>query len=254
VGAQIYVEYDDTGTLEARCDVHRFTDAIATAWETLFSQAFSMSFSLDRAYKISIRFTGSKFVFDIVDLVTSVEEFMEYPVTTPVYDAYNEYRSFQSMVFGNGSNGYMAVDFDDVYLDADRDGDGLPNCNDNCPDASNVDQLDTDTDGFGDVCDNCPDDLDKTKPGACGCGVADTDSDNDQIPDCQDPFPNDRTEKGDINHDLHIDLADVILALQVLSGIEPNSAVYKEADVNGDGKIGLAEASYVLEVASGLRP
>ncbi|MEO0814661.1 MAG: hypothetical protein AAFY60_17500, partial [Myxococcota bacterium] len=41
------------------------------------------------------------------------------------------------------------------------------------------------------VTDLCPGDPDKTAPGACGCGVADTDSDEDQTPDCLDACPND---------------------------------------------------------------
>ncbi len=32
--------------------------------------------------------------------------------------------------------------------------------------------------------DLCPDDPDKTEPGSCGCGIPDTDSDGDDIPDC----------------------------------------------------------------------
>ena len=39
--------------------------------------------------------------------------------------------------------------------------------------------------------DYCPDDLDKTVPGICGCGVADTDTDGDNTPDCQDNCPDD---------------------------------------------------------------
>lgn len=37
----------------------------------------------------------------------------------------------------------------------DTDGDGKPDCVDNCPINPNPDQLDTDEDGVGDVCDNC---------------------------------------------------------------------------------------------------
>jgi hypothetical protein len=39
--------------------------------------------------------------------------------------------------------------------------------------------------------DQCPDDPDKTEPGVCGCGVADTDSDGDSTPDCNDGCSND---------------------------------------------------------------
>ncbi|MBI4066215.1 SBBP repeat-containing protein, partial [Candidatus Gottesmanbacteria bacterium] len=37
--------------------------------------------------------------------------------------------------------------------------------------------------------DACPDDPDKTEPGQCGCGVADTDSDGDGTADCNDLCP-----------------------------------------------------------------
>ncbi len=39
--------------------------------------------------------------------------------------------------------------------------------------------------------DNCPNDPNKTNPGACGCGVPDTDSDHDGVPDCIDYCPSD---------------------------------------------------------------
>ncbi len=39
----------------------------------------------------------------------------------------------------------------------DRDGDGILNAEDNCPDDFNPDQSDRDMDGIGDVCDRCPD-------------------------------------------------------------------------------------------------
>ena len=39
-------------------------------------------------------------------------------------------------------------------VNADSDGDGVPDAIDNCPNTSNPDQADADQDGFGDVCDN----------------------------------------------------------------------------------------------------
>ena len=46
---------------------------------------------------------------------------------------------------------------------------------------------------------------------------------------------------------------DVILALQVSSGIFPEAYLHAGADVNGDSKVALEEAIYFLGVLSGLR-
>ena len=54
----------------------------------------------------------------------------------------------------DGSANRMTFD-DDI---PDRDGDGVDDKTDNCPDAFNSDQADGDEDGIGDACDNCPDD------------------------------------------------------------------------------------------------
>ncbi|MHC4477159.1 MAG: hypothetical protein ACYTEL_16050 [Planctomycetota bacterium] len=55
-------------------------------------------------------------------------------------------------------------DFILFLVDRDRDGDGILNFEDNCPDASNPDQTDSDSDGIGNVCDDdCPD-LDGLNP------------------------------------------------------------------------------------------
>lgn len=50
----------------------------------------------------------------------------------------------------------LAFDLDPTGLAADdRDGDGIGNTTDSCPDVANVDQSDTDDDGYGDACDTC---------------------------------------------------------------------------------------------------
>jgi len=69
----------------------------------------------------------------------------------------------------------------------------------------------------------------------------------------QEEYVIDRVLMGDVNHDGVIDNQDAILALQVLSGIDPVTAVYKEADINGDGKIALDEVLYILQAVAGVR-
>ncbi|MCP4346651.1 MAG: choice-of-anchor D domain-containing protein [Desulfobacterales bacterium] len=54
-------------------------------------------------------------------------------------------------------------------------------------------------------------------------------------------------EKGDINGDGNIDLADAVLALKVLSGTDiGDSVIHSEADVTGDGAVGFDEVIYIL--------
>jgi len=105
------------------------------------------------------------------------------------------------------SNGYdVASDLVSIIVGADisgsdMDGDGVPDCDDGCPNDPNktepgacgcgVADTDTDADGTADCNDTCPDDPNKIEPGVCGCGVADTDSDGDGTADCNDPCPND---------------------------------------------------------------
>ena len=99
--------------------------------------------------------------------------------------------------------------------------------------------------------DSCPEDPGKTEPGHCGCGVPDTDSDHDDIPDCSDGRPDQPIEKGDLNNDGNVDLLDLIVALQVLTQASPASDVFVQADADGDGKVGLGEAAFILEKMAG---
>ena len=72
---------------------------------------------------------------------------------------------------------------------------------DNCPDdpaktepgacGCGVPDTDSDGDGTADCIDGCPNDAGKVVPGECGCGMPDTDSDGDGTADCIDGCPND---------------------------------------------------------------
>eukprot|EP00127_Corallochytrium_limacisporum_P007128 Clim_evm1s243 gene=Clim_evmTU1s243 len=86
--------------------------------------------------------------------------------------------------------------------------DAIQSLNDQCPQDDNkwapgacgcgVPDTDTDLDGTPDCIDECPNDSEKIEEGVCGCGVADTDTDLDGTPDCIDECPNDseKIEKG----------------------------------------------------------
>lgn len=77
----------------------------------------------------------------------------------------------------NGPDGQVCEPFGETICD-----DNLDNDADNLIDSSDPDCP---------IVDNCPDDPDKTEPGVCGCGVADTDTDEDGTPDCNDECTND---------------------------------------------------------------
>jgi Tol biopolymer transport system component len=82
-----------------------------------------------------------------------------------------------------------------VYMpnnEADCDGDGIPNGEDNCVYVANPGQEDADGDGFGDVCDNCPAVANPDQVDGDGDGIGDAcdyDFDNDGIPDGEDNCP-----------------------------------------------------------------
>jgi FG-GAP repeat/Regulator of chromosome condensation (RCC1) repeat/Thrombospondin type 3 repeat/Dockerin type I domain len=154
-------------------------------------------------------------------------------------DGYGEFRGVfeaaASTSSGTFSSGWM-YDISPLYETngLDDDFDGIVNCRDNAPTVANPDQSDRDGDGVGDVADACPDnprvtdsatggctsgwiyDLDgdgiadssdgdvdgdgvanaldgcpndpaKSSPGLCGCGVPERDSDGNGIPDCAEP-------------------------------------------------------------------
>ncbi len=94
--------------------------------------------------------------------------------------------------------------------DGDRDGDGLLDGVDNCPNHPNVDQRDTDGDGRGNRCDPCPTDAFDDQDGDCLCASPadpdgllgfDGDNDGDGVGNSVDLFPDDPTEWADHDGD-----------------------------------------------------
>ncbi len=80
---------------------------------------------------------------------------------------FNPIRPIDNMMQGNADMDMLGDACDPCPLNAnttmctppdanDRDGDGVPNAMDNCPDVANRDQADADMDGLGDACDPCP--------------------------------------------------------------------------------------------------
>jgi hypothetical protein len=57
--------------------------------------------------------------------------------------------------------------------ETDTDTDGIADCNDNCTELANADQVDGDLDSVGDVCDNCPADVNPDQLDSDGNGVGD---------------------------------------------------------------------------------
>jgi hypothetical protein len=58
---------------------------------------------------------------------------------------------------------------------------------------------------------------------------------------------------GDVDGNQAVNMADAILALRILAGMNSGITVNMGGDVNGDGRIGFAEALYVIQFEAGLR-
>ena len=117
---------------------------------------------------------------------------------------------------GSGVGGAMDAGTDvNVCADAsaeggpgDSDGDGVPDCQDGCPNdvskttpgacGCGTSDIDSDGDGVADCIDACPANAALTAMGVCGCNTP-VDTDHDGTPDCTDacPFDGTRTTPGD---------------------------------------------------------
>ncbi len=58
---------------------------------------------------------------------------------------------------------------------------------------------------------------------------------------------------GDLSGEGEVNLADAIIVLKALTGIEPATVFYLSADVNEDGKIGMEEFIFILQKVANLR-
>ena len=55
---------------------------------------------------------------------------------------------------------------------------------------------------------------------------------------------------GDIDGSGSVDMKDLLLAMQIVSGLTPTAPIHCGGDVNGDGRIGIEETIYALKIIS----
>jgi len=63
--------------------------------------------------------------------------------------------------------------------------------------------------------------------------------------------------QGDINNDGSVDLADLLIALKAITGLDTSGMIRADCatagvDVNGDDRVGLAEVLYIMRTTLGL--
>ena len=58
---------------------------------------------------------------------------------------------------------------------------------------------------------------------------------------------------GDVDDSKNVDLTDVVLCLQLTSGMTPSATIYQGADIDGDNRLGTVELIHVLQKVAGLK-
>ncbi|UCE18767.1 MAG: VCBS repeat-containing protein [Gemmatimonadota bacterium] len=178
---------------------------------------------------------------------------------------------------GNGHDG-IVVDaawvqgFHLTPVSIDRDGDGVIDGEDNCPNEYNPGQEDEESDGVGDECDNCPgdpnfDQADGDRDGTGDVCDACTDTDGDGYGDpgyptsscdednCPAVYNPDQAdvERGNIDCAGGVDVLDVLSVVNHILGTHPLSGgPLDRADCNGDGGVNILDALGIINVILGV--
>jgi len=162
-------------------------------------------------------------------------------------------------------------DYDQFAIQADSDGDGVPDSLDPFPDDP-TEWADNDNDGIGNNADSDDDNdgmpdwwenkyvqygMDPLVDDASGDPDGDGYSNLEEYQACTDPsdandYPS-TTVKGDLDGSDSVDLADLIMSLKIMVGIQPGDAFDAGGDVNGDGKIGAADSLFIMQRVVGAR-
>ena len=99
----------------------------------------------------------------------------------------------------------------------DMDADGVLDEADNCIDEYNPNQADVDQDGLGDICDAC----------------------NNLL-----------FTGGDVNADTEINIADILILVDVVLGENENQCAYEASDMNGDGVLNILDVISMVQYLS----
>jgi hypothetical protein len=123
----------------------------------------------------------------------------------------------------------LNADAETAIVIPDRDEDGIPDSDDNCPDVPNEGQDDNDGDGVGNACDNCPDQHNSDQTDSDGNGVGDVCETSGLI--------------GDVDHDGQVCRTDM---MRIMEYRNQPATVCPECDLDSDGRITVLDARKVV--------